>query len=933
MSKNSKKKSISSDPFQWGVKILRQLSLEDKIGQMIMPAIQASDFKQYTIKSKQNFYQSTNIQFGGFIIFEGEAYESAILIKNLQTNSKIPLLIGSDFERGANFRIHGTTTLPWNMAIGATQSEQWAYKQGKITAQQAQALGVNWIFAPVVDVNNNPANPVINIRSFGEDPELVSKLGVAFVKGAQAVGVLTTAKHFPGHGDTKIDSHLDLPTIRVSRHRLEKVELAPFKQVIAAGVKTVMTAHLSVPVLDKKPNRPATLSASILEKLLRKQLQFKGLIVSDSMKMEGLTRNYWSGEAAIQAVLAGVDILLDPPNPYVVFQAIFEAVSQGRILKSRINASVKRIFKAKAWLGLNQSRRTNFLSLVEKANTTKIRKEAQEMAEAAVTIVRDSSSKLPLDSRIISSVHLIVVTKNHQFQRATELETQLLARIESVQVDQLCSSESSSNLFQVKPSTKQVDLTIVALFTPLITGTGKINFSSKLSNQIRKLIQDKPNLIIVSLGNPYLLSHFPLASSYLCTYSNAEASQIAAVKALFGEIPVEGKLPVSLPGIANRTTGLKRKPLNMTLRKVRSELNSSENKVTQLKKKLALFINNAIQFQTFPGASLAIGFHGNLIIERGYGKLTYDKKSPSVKRETIYDLASLTKVISTTTLVMQAYESGKLSLDLPIYHFFLDFPVQNKHSITINHLLTHSSGLPSYFPFYKKIQGKENILRKLLSIQPQYQPGCKSLYSDLGFILLGSILEKLNGETLDHMANQRIFEPLEMYQTMFRPKPDLRSRIAPTEKDPWRKRLLRGEVHDENAYALGGIAAHAGLFGTAGDLAIFCQTMLNGGVYNHHRILKKATIKTFTQRQKLPRSSTRALGWDTPSRESSAGQWLSKGSFGHTGFTGTSLWIDPIRHIFIVLLTNRVHPTRQNNAIQQFRRAVSNMIVETIDHW
>ena len=918
MSKHSKKTSISSNSPPWGMKILRQLSLEEKIGQMIMPAIRGSDFNK-----------SGDIQFGGFILFEGGAYESVIVIEKLQASSKIPLLIGSDFERGANFRIHGTTSLPWNMAIGATQSEKWAYEQGKITAQQARTLGVNWIFAPVVDVNNNPANTVINIRSFGEDPKLVGKLGSAFVKGAQSVGVLATAKHFPGHGDTEIDSHLALPTISVSRHRLEKVELPPFKQVIAAGVRTVMTAHLYVPALEKIPNRPATLSGSILEKLLREQLKFKGLIVSDSMKMEGLTRNYWSGEAAIQAVLAGVDVLLDPPNPKVVFQALLEAVSEKRISKSRINASVKRIFQAKSWLKLNQSHQTSSISVVEKVNTPEIRKKAQEMSEAAVTIVRDTCSRLPLDSRKISSAHLILITRSHQFQSATEFEVQLRARIESVQVDRLY----LKNLIQTKPLAKQADLTIIALFTPLITGTGEIKFPSKLSNQIRKLIEDKPDLVMVSLGNPYSIIQFPLASSYLCTYSHVKASQIAAVKALFGEIPVEGRLPVSLPGIAKCMTGLRRKSLNMTFRRVRSELSPTKSKVLELKKQLALVINSGIQNQSFPGASLALGFHGKLIIERGYGKFTYDNKSPLVKRETIFDLASLTKVVSTTTLVMQAYENGKLSLDTPIHHFFSNFSFQNKKFITVKHLLTHSSGFPPYFPFYKKIQGKENILRKLLRIQLQYQPGCKSLYSDLGFILLGSILEKLNGETLDNMANQQIFRPLGMHQTMFKPKPALWSQTVPTEKDPWRNRLLRGEVHDENACALGGVAAHAGLFGTVGDLAIFCQTLLNGGVYNHCRILKHSTIKIFTQRQQLPISSSRALGWDTPSKGSSAGQWLSKDSFGHTGFTGTSLWIDPIRQLFIVLLTNRVHPTRQNNAIQQLRREVSNIITENIDHW
>ena len=351
---------------KWVSSTLSRLSLEARLGQLIMPAIRGIHLNDAGAEYRQLQQQIQQIGVGGFILFEGDIYESAVLIDRLQSQASVPLLIGSDFERGAAFRIRHTLPLPWNMAVGATRSEQWAYRQGRITAQEARALGVNWIFAPVVDVNNNPANPVINIRAYGEDPRLVGRLGAAFVAGAQQVGVLATAKHFPGHGDTEVDSHLSLPVIPVERPRLERIEWVPFRKAIRAGVKSIMTAHIAVPALEEDPGRPATLSTAVLEQVLRNELGFRGLIVTDSMKMKGLTRGFWSGEAAVQALEAGVDVLLDPPDARVVFGALLEAVKAGRLSESRVDRSVERILQAKAWLGLSRRKRTDLRQLARR---------------------------------------------------------------------------------------------------------------------------------------------------------------------------------------------------------------------------------------------------------------------------------------------------------------------------------------------------------------------------------------------------------------------------------------------------------------------------------------------------------------------------------------------------------------------------------------
>jgi beta-N-acetylhexosaminidase len=912
----------------WSKKILSTLTLEEKVGQLIMPAFQGVYLSSESPEFKEIQRQIQQNHVGGFILFAGDVYESAVLIDRMQSLAKIPLVIASDFERGASFRIRNTTSFPWNMAVGATGSEHWAFTQGRITGQEARALGVRWILAPVLDVNNNPANPVINIRSYGEDPSLVARLGAAFIQGVQQQGVLATGKHFPGHGDTSVDSHLELPVITADRERLRKVEFIPFRQAIESGVWSIMTAHLAVPALETQPNLPATLSSSVLQEVLKKELGFSNLVVTDSLVMAGLTKNFWSGDSAVRALQAGVDVLLDPPQPDVVHQALLEALRRREISEERLDQSVEKILRAKAWLGLPKSRRASLESVSKVINNPGSRQQAQQLADASVTLIRNSGNLLPLDVRRMRSALAVLVLGRDEKEETAVFEQELRRRIEGLTIQRISSASTEDELSDVFDKARASEVVICAVFARLVTGTGTVGLPQSLVEWVSQLQRFEKPVLMIALGSPYIVQQLPQLPAYLCTFSNADVSQVAAVKALFGEVPITGRLPITLPGIAPIYSGTDLSALSMKLElKPTKELQPVQERLGMLDNVLDRYI----QQHVFPGASVAIGYRGHLIYQKAFGRFDYSAKGKPVSKETIYDLASLTKVVTATTLTMQCFESGILKLDDPVSRFYPSFIGNGREKITLKHLLTHSSGLPAHLPLFKDTKGTGKFVIKILQTPLEYEPGTKAVYSDLGIILLGSILEKVTGKSLDRLAQDQIFAPLGMSHTLFKPGPKLKVEIAPTEKDAWRGRLVQGEVHDENAFAMGGVSAHAGLFSNSEDLSTFCQMLLNAGIYAHHRIVRRSTLKRFVTRQNLPPESSRALGWDTPSPGSSAGNLLSAESFGHTGFTGTSIWLDPTRELFIILLTNRVYPTREGNGILEARRELADAVVRAVE--
>jgi beta-N-acetylhexosaminidase len=927
---------LSSEQQEWVDDTLRQMTVEEKVGQLLFTTYHGSFTAADSDTFSQMMHDINDLHVGGFItithgsplgIVKDQAYPTAVLANELQSKSKYPLLIGADYERGTAMRQDEGTSFPTAMAVAAAGDPKDAYTMGKITALEARAVGVQWVYAPVCDVNNNPGNPIINTRSFGENPTLVSQYVTEFIRGVQDNGAMATAKHFPGHGDTATDSHIDLPVIKANRQRIESLELVPFRAAITAGVGSVMTGHLNVPAFEPDPNTPATLSPNILTDLLRNQLGFQGLIITDALDMGGITVRYAPGEAAVRAFLAGADALLMPPVPDAAYEAVVAAAKSGRIPEERLDASVRRLLEAKARLGLNQNRLVDIATLNESFGKTAWQETAQQISDLGVTLLRDNQHLLPLDGTKPTRGLLVSLYADPEPYPGQDLEPQLRARFDSLVALRADTRFVRADTLKLPPP-DSYDIAVLALFVRVSDRKGDIDVPGEQVPLIDQIYGSGKPVITLGLGSPYLIERFPQGGTWLSAFGISDVAQISLARAMFGEIPVQGHLPVTIPG-ANLKAGygidLPADPMKLQPMDVRGE--------AQLQPAFSV-IENAIADKAFPGATLAVGFRDK-VSYHAFGHLSYDKDSPATKIDTMYDLASLTKVVVTTTLVEKLVEGdfpSPLDLDAPIERYLPEWAAgpqpEWRHRVTVRNLMTHTSGLPPFKEYWRTSKGKEDTLRMIFVEPLEYEPGTTVVYSDLGIILMAEIIQRLTGKPLDELANAFIFAPLGMKNSMYNPPKKLWPEIAPTEVDErWRQRLVQGEVHDENAYAMGGVSGHAGVFSSSPDLATFCQMLLNGGVYAHQRILKRATLAEFTVPQPLARN-TRTLGWVVPTENSSSGHYFSAHSYGHTGFTGTTIWIDPDRQLFVVLLTNRVNPTRENHKIAEVRPAVHDAIMK-----
>src|SRR5690349_630274 len=931
-------KNVSPAASAWVESTLRKMTVDEKIGQLLFTTYHGSLTATDSDAYRQLVHDVQDLHVGGFIVIthgsplgivKSQAYSSAVLANQLQAKSKLPLLIGADFERGTAMRYDEGTSFPTAMAVAAAGNPKDAYTMGKITALEARATGVHWVYAPDSDVNNNPGNPIINTRSFGENPQRVAEFVSAFVKGAEDNGALATAKHFPGHGDTSADSHIDLPVIHANRQRLEHLELVPFRAAISSGVSSVMTGHLSVPAIEPDPNTPATLSHNILTGLLRDELGYRGLIVTDAMEMGGITVRYAPGEAAVRAVAAGVDCVLMSPVPDAAFEALQGAVKSGRISKERLDESVRRILQAKARLGLNTSRLVDVNALNHKFGSAAWQKEAQDISDRGVTLLRDTPHRLPLDGTKPSRALLLAFYADPEPYPGEDLERELRARFDAVTILRADTRFVSAANLKLPPA-DSYDVGLVAFFVRVSDRKGNVDIPPEQAALAEQLYKSGKPVITVGLGSPYLIEGFPQAQTWLAAFGISDVAQISLARALFGEIPVRGHLPVTIPGVdlkAGFGIDVPADPMKLQPMDIRSE--------AQLRPAYEV-VEDGIKDKAFPGATLAVGYRGKVAIH-AFGHLTYDVKSPSVSNNTMYDIASLTKVVATTTLVEKLVEGDfpvPLDLDARIERYLPEWAKgpqpEWRHMVTVRHLMTHTSGLPPFKEYWRTSKSKQDTLNRIFVEPLEYEPGTKMEYSDLGIILMAEIIQRLTGKPLNVLADENIFEPLGMTNTMYLPPKKIWPTIAPTEFDKqYRHRQIQGEVHDENAAAIGGVSGHAGVFSTAPDLAAFCQMYLNGGVYAHQRILRRATVAQFTTPQQLS-GGTRTLGWAVPTPGGLSGNYFSAHSYGHTGFTGTSIWIDPDRQLFVVFLTNRVHPTRENQKIQQVRRDLHDAVMQAL---
>ncbi len=914
------------------------MTVREKLGQLLMPyyfgVFESTESPAY----KDLLHQVEDNHVGGFIlgtirgplgIERSQVYSTAVITNALQAHSKTPLLIGADFESGTGMRLDEGTNFPSAMAIGATDDPQLAYTAGKDTALEARAVGIHWIFAPDADVNDNPGNPIINIRAFGENPRQVADFASQFIRGIEENGALATAKHFPGHGDVTTDSHLSLPVVPDDRKELENNELVPFRAAISAGVSSIMPGHLAVPALEPDATVPASLSRDILTGLLREDLKFRGLIVTDAMDMGGVTSMYPPDEAAIRAVEAGADIVLQPPVPDAALAGLENAVKSGRLSEKRIDESVRRILQAKARLGLDKDRLVDIARLNQKFGLPTFADDAQAIADRGVTLLRNSENLVPLNAARKLRVLLVSLSADPDAYPSATLESEIRWRVDSLK--SLRADTQFVNVSTLRlPPVDSYDVAIAALFVRVADRKGNVGFPDDQRAFVNQMLATGKPCVVIAFGSPYLISSFPSAKTWIGEFSTNDVSQRAAVRALFGQTAIRGRIPVTVPDTVKRGDGMQVAANPMTLE-------AAPQSVSNRLAPAYTLLERAVADGAFPGGVLAVGLDNKLAV-LPFGKFTRDAKAAPVRADTIYDLASLTKPIVTTTCVMILVQQKRLDLDAPLSRLLPEWgnAAQNdpnpawRTRVTPRMLLFHDSGLPAHRDFYKNAKGHDGVLALVMAEPLVHEPGKQIEYSDLGFILLGEIVQRLTGESLAEFARKEIFAPLGMKDSLFNPPRSLRARIPPTENDlSYRKRLIQGEVHDQNAWAMGGIAGDAGLFSTAGDVAVFAQMILNGGIYAHHRVVSRATISEFTAHQTIG-NSARTLGWDVALDPAATGRFFSTRAFGHYGFTGTSLWIDPERNLFIILLTNRVNPSVDNIKIRRVRPELHDAIFEAL---
>lgn len=1026
--------TLDRDARRWVDETLSGLTLREAAAQLVVPWISGG----YASESDPGFQELlgwVEQGLGGVSISIGVPDAYAAKLNRLQSRALVPLLVTSDFENGGpGMRINhsyaipsllaqgGGTSFPPTMAFGAAGDEALAFEYGRITAEEARAVGVHWLFAPVLDVNSNPANPVIATRSFGEDPETVGRLGAAFIRGARRGGALTTAKHFPGHGDTRTDSHIVLPVIGADRERLDRVELAPFRTAVEAGVDAVMTAHVAVPqVLGDE--RPATLSSYFMTDVLRQEMGFGGILFTDALRMGAITNGWGAGEAAVLSLEAGSDVLLAPDGIGRTIEAVVEAVESGRISRERIDRSVRRLLEAKARLGLHRERRVNPETVARRVGTAENRAVAARAAAQSITLVRDRYGAVPLPPG--ASVMSVTWARRDDLLAGRTFNSALrgfAGRVARVRVGPDTPSSTWDALLQ---DAADVDVVVVGVYAPPRSGAGATALPSGLRTFVEAVDRTRPGAAVaISFGGPYVLSAFPGVGSYMVAWGEREVSQRAAARALAGAEAIGGRLPVSIPPLHRAGEGLDRASGQRAERDVRSAPDplreagfvpagadpagdrastpdttggpgrwrpveplppcdggpqtrarpadrrslsdafcAAADMAVSLREadpaqvgvnadSLAAIdaaILSALADSAASGAALAVVRRGQLVRLRGYGRLDWDPDAPPATPASIFDLASLTKVVGTTTAAVLLAQRGALGLDAAVASHlpWWDDGDPTKSQVTLRQLLLHRAGLPPFRRFYLEMTGRDAYRDAIGALALDHPPDQRAVYSDIGLMTVGFVAEQLSGRLLDDFLRDQVWAPLGMGDTDFNPPPHLWDRIATTEIDTvYRGYHVHGEVHDENAHAIGGVAGHAGLFSSARDLAVFVQMMLDRGVAapcradaesatpcNRPRpspvaVFEPGWVDRITRRHS-PESS-RALGWDTPSGRSSAGDWFSARSFGHTGYTGTSIWIDPVLDLGVVLLTNRVNPTRDNGKHVPLRRRVHDLAARAV---
>ncbi len=903
--------------------------LREKIGQLFVVPAQGRFFNKDDHRYKELVDLVTRHHVGGIIFMNGDVYGQAMVTNKLQQMADIPLWITQDMEFGAAMRVAGTTRFTPAMGVASTGNVQNAYLVGKYTAKEAKALGVHQIFAPVLDVNNNPNNPVINIRSFSEDPEMVAAFGKAYIEGVQSEGLVATAKHFPGHGDTDEDSHLGLPVVEHDYARLDSVELIPFRAAIDGGITSIMSAHIAFPGISDENKLPATLDGSILGDLLLDSLGFDGLVITDGLEMRGITSKFSPGRAVVKALNAGADIMLISPDIYTAIEEVMAAVKYGEITEERINTSFRKFLLWKSEFGLfNSDNLVDIEKLDERIASHENEAVARKIARESITILENKGNVLPIDPNKYKSILVVAVSDDATGRTGRTFAGDLRDFHPNVRFYAHDERTSSNDEQRILRRARQSDLIVIGSFINFKTGS-EIQYDKRQINFLKKLLGTGKTSVHVTFGNPYVLKEFPKINVQGIGWANNSNQTSAMAHALFGAHDITGKLTTNIPGYHAIGDGIEMKASIMGFGDP-EDAGLSSVKLFRIEDILRDAVNDSV----FPGAVVGVLKDGKLVYHEAVGYHDYSKIKKSETSD-VFDLASLTKVLSTTTAIMKLVDDGTVSLADNVWRFIPQYNTDEKRDITIRDLLLHQSGLPPFRVYVDSLKTRSEILNAVKSEPLTYETGTEYIYSDLGMILLAEIVQVVTKQRVDRYVRNKFHYPMGMTSTYFNPRKLSRwyvRRIPPTEIDNlYNRGTVRANVHDERAYFMDGIAGHAGLFSSVSDIAKYCTMILNEGNYGGVQYLKPETVRLFTESQS--EISNRGYGWDRRSRDgfTSAGQLSSPDTFGHTGFTGTSFWIDRDRNMAIILLTNRVHPNRRyGRTISRVRAAVADAAFSSI---
>ncbi len=897
---------------------------------------------------------------GGIAFFQGGPNQQVRIINHLQSISKVPMIMGLDAEWGLGMRLDSTMRFPYQVALGAIQNDSLIYQMGREIGRQLRAVGIQMNFAPVVDVNNNPENPVINYRSFGSDPNRVATKGIAYMKGLQEENIISTAKHFPGHGDTHTDSHLALPLIGHDLERLTEVELYPFKQLIDSGLWGIMVAHLNIPALDPEPGIPTTLSAPVVSGLLKNDMGYNGLVVTDALNMKGVADQFPPGEVELRAFMAGNDMLVYVRDVKIAVDAIQKAIQDGRISDEDVENRCKKILEAKYQAGLADLKEIETSKLSEQLFPISAQVLRRELTKSSLTVLKNEDDILPikkLESKNIASLCLGRDRKN-SFQTRLEKYT----RMDAFSIDKETDpAEFDSLLVKLE----KYDLVIIGVHNMDMRASNNFGMTLEEAAFLRE-ITSRQKTVVSLFGNPYALGVIPdidKASGLILAYYDNTLARDFTAQLIFGGIGADGQLPVDINSEFKAGDGLNIKG-GIRFSYVLPEEVGIDH--IYLKKKIDSICQLGIDSAAYPGCQVFAARDGKVFFHECYGFHTYDKKQV-VQTSDIFDLASITKVTGPLPPLIRLYDEGKIKLDDPFSHYWPMFKRTDKEGFTVREGLAHYAQLTPWIPYYKEAKIKEcsfgrgdikmdsskrfsdriseefwvkgkykktiydEIVKSPLLSKKEY------VYSGLLSYIYPELIENLTGQNYQEYLYNEFYRPLGAWTLVYKP---LRwfpaERIVPTEKDDFfRMEQIRGYVHDEGAAMMGGVSGNAGLFSTAEDLAKLHQMYLWKGSYGGRQFLSTAAMEEFTRCQYCEDDNRRGLGFDKPLVRNDTldpidaypAHSVSSSSFGHSGYTGTLVWADPESGILYVFFSNRVYPTRENSKLYDLN--IRSAILET----